>query len=149
MFPCATSRPVSIIYQQSWLTREVLVNWRSANMMPIYKKGQNENLGIYRPVSLTWVLSKVMEKIILSTIMWHIQDNQEIRPSQHGFVKGRSCLANPIFFYDKVLSTWTLTKPLTLFPTVFFWRNWPVAWASVLFAELKTGWMVGPRITFN
>ena len=25
-----------------------------------------------------------------------------IRPSQHGFMKGRSCLANLISFYDKV-----------------------------------------------
>ncbi|GAB0177314.1 mitochondrial enolase superfamily member 1 [Grus japonensis] len=34
--------------------------------------------------------------------MWHIQDNQGIRPSQHGFMKGRSCLTNLISFYDKV-----------------------------------------------
>ncbi|GAB0209228.1 hypothetical protein GRJ2_003388500 [Grus japonensis] len=43
-----------------------------------------------------------MEQIILSAIMWHVQDNQVIRPSQHGFVKGRSCLTNLISFYDKV-----------------------------------------------
>ncbi|KAK4807004.1 LOW QUALITY PROTEIN: hypothetical protein QYF61_000333 [Mycteria americana] len=30
------------------------------------------------------------------------QDNQLIRPSQHGFMKGRSCLTNLISFYDKV-----------------------------------------------
>ncbi|KAK4821180.1 hypothetical protein QYF61_014667 [Mycteria americana] len=29
------------------------------------------------------------------------QDNQVIKPSQHGFMKGRSCLTNPIF-YDEV-----------------------------------------------
>ena len=43
-----------------------------------------------------------MEQIILSSIAWHIQDNQVIRPSQHGFMKGRSCLTNLISFYDKV-----------------------------------------------
>ncbi|GAB0202926.1 mitochondrial enolase superfamily member 1 [Grus japonensis] len=43
-----------------------------------------------------------MEQIILSAITQHIQDNQGIRPSQHGFMKGRSCLINPISFYDKV-----------------------------------------------
>ncbi|KAK4826881.1 hypothetical protein QYF61_012069 [Mycteria americana] len=30
-----------------------------------------------------------MEQIILSAITWHVQDNQAIRPGQHGFVKGR------------------------------------------------------------
>ncbi|KAK4832694.1 hypothetical protein QYF61_025155 [Mycteria americana] len=34
--------------------------------------------------------------------MWHVQDNQVIRPSLQGFMKGRSCLTNPISFYDKV-----------------------------------------------
>ena len=28
--------------------------------------------------------------------------NQGIRPSQHGFMKGRSCLTNLISFYDQV-----------------------------------------------
>ena len=31
-----------------------------------------------------------------------MQDNQGIRPSQHGFAKGRSCLTNLISFYDQV-----------------------------------------------
>ncbi|GAB0184590.1 hypothetical protein GRJ2_000924300 [Grus japonensis] len=39
---------------------------------------------------------------ILSAITQHIQDNQVIRPSQHGFIKGRSCLTNLTSFYDKV-----------------------------------------------
>ena len=39
---------------------------------------------------------------MLSAIMRHVQDNQVFRPSQHGFMKGRSCLTNLISFYDKV-----------------------------------------------
>uniref|UniRef100_A0A8C3GNI6 Reverse transcriptase domain-containing protein n=1 Tax=Cairina moschata TaxID=8855 RepID=A0A8C3GNI6_CAIMO len=44
-----------------------------------------------------------MEQIILSVIMQHLQGNQVIRPSQHGFMKGRFCLTNLISFYDKVM----------------------------------------------
>ncbi|PKU39482.1 rna-directed dna polymerase from mobile element jockey-like [Limosa lapponica baueri] len=43
-----------------------------------------------------------MEQIILSAITSHIMDNQGIRPSQHGFMKGRSCLTNLTSFYDKM-----------------------------------------------
>ncbi|KAK4820577.1 hypothetical protein QYF61_001817 [Mycteria americana] len=96
------TKPLPILYQQSWLTGEVPVDWRLAKVSPMYKKGQKEDPGNYRPVSLTLVLRKVMEQIVLSAITQHVQDTQVIRPSQHGFMKGRSCLTNLISFYDKV-----------------------------------------------
>ncbi|KAK4819533.1 hypothetical protein QYF61_006026 [Mycteria americana] len=70
--------------------------------MPIYKKGWKKDPGNYRPVSLTLVLGKIMERFILSAFNRDVQANQGIRPSQHGFRKGRSCLTNLISFYDKV-----------------------------------------------
>ncbi|KAK4831701.1 hypothetical protein QYF61_018753 [Mycteria americana] len=96
------TKPLSIIYQQSWLTGEVPADWRLANVTPIFKKGRKEDAGNYRPVSLTSVPGKLMEQIILSAITWHVENNQGIKPSQHGFRKGRSCLTNLISFYDKV-----------------------------------------------
>ncbi|KAK4818170.1 hypothetical protein QYF61_007612 [Mycteria americana] len=94
---------VGLFSQQSWLTGEVPVDWRLADVTPIYKKGRKEDPGNYRPVSLTLVPGKVMEQIILSAITWHVQDNQVARPTQHGFMKGRACLTNLISFYDKVM----------------------------------------------
>ncbi|KAK4820687.1 hypothetical protein QYF61_003607 [Mycteria americana] len=96
------TKPLSIIYQQSWLTGEVPADWRLANVTHIFKKGRKEDPGNYRPVSLTSVPGKLMEQIILSAITRHVENNQGIKPSQHGFRKGRSCLTNLISFYDKV-----------------------------------------------
>ena len=89
---------LSIIYQHSLLTREVPEDWRLANVTPIYKKGCREDLGNYRPVSLTSVPGRIMEQIVLREITQHVWDNWGIRPSQHGFTKGRSCLTNLISF---------------------------------------------------
>ncbi|PKU49455.1 rna-directed dna polymerase from mobile element jockey-like [Limosa lapponica baueri] len=61
-----------------WLNRELPVDWKTASVMPIYKKGWKEDPGNYRPVSLASVPGKVMEKIILSAITQHVQDNQVI-----------------------------------------------------------------------
>mgnify|MGYP001860261853 CR=1 FL=1 len=71
-------------------------------MTPVYKKCCKEDLGNYRPVSLTLVSGKVMEQIILGEITWHMCGIQGIKPSQHSFMKGRSCLTNLISFCDWV-----------------------------------------------
>jgi len=96
------AKPLSIIYQQSWLTGEVPDDWRLANVTPIYKKGWKEDPGNYRPLSLTSMPGKIMERFILSALTQHVKDNQGIRPSQHGFMQVRSCLNNLISFYDQV-----------------------------------------------
>jgi len=66
------TKALSIVYQQSWLTGEVPADWRLANVTLIYKEGQKEDTGNHRPVSLTSVPGKVMDQIILSTIMQHV-----------------------------------------------------------------------------
>ena len=71
-------------------------------MLPIYKKDHKVDLGNCRPISLTLVSGKVMERIILSVVTQHVQDNQGIRPSQHRLMKSRFCLANLISFYDQL-----------------------------------------------
>jgi len=48
------------------------------------------------------VLGKITYQFIPSVLTGHVKDNQRIRPSQHGFIKGRSCLTNLISFYDQV-----------------------------------------------
>jgi len=58
------TKPLSIIYQQSRLTREVPVGWKLANVTPIPRKGQKEDPGNYKPASLITVLGKVTEQII-------------------------------------------------------------------------------------
>jgi len=43
-----------------------------------------------------------MERFILSVLTGHVMNNQVIRPSQHGFMKGRSCWTNLSSYYDQV-----------------------------------------------
>ena len=95
-------KPLSIILWQPWLTGDVPVDWKQANVMPIFKKGWKDDPGSYRPISLTSVPGKVMKWIISGTIMDQLKVNQGIRPSQHGFTNDRSCLKNMILFNDKV-----------------------------------------------
>ncbi|CAM5094356.1 unnamed protein product [Natator depressus] len=98
------SEPLAIIFEKSWKTGEIPEDWKRVNIAPIYKKGNKDNPGNYRPVSLTSVPRKIMEQIIKQSICKHLEDNKVISNSQHGFVKNKSCQTNLIAFFDIVTS---------------------------------------------
>jgi len=60
----------SLLRQQSWEREH-----RIAIVTPIYKKGWKEDPGNHRPVSLTSVPGKIMERFILSALTGHVKDN--------------------------------------------------------------------------
>jgi hypothetical protein len=50
------------------------------------------------PVSLTSHVCKVLEALVRDVIVAHFQKYNLINDSQHGFVKGKSCLTNLLGF---------------------------------------------------
>ncbi|KAK4818031.1 hypothetical protein QYF61_004155 [Mycteria americana] len=70
----------------------------------MFKKGKKEELENYKLVSLTSVPGKVMEIILLKNISKHMKD-KVIRSSLHRIMKGKSCLTNPLAFYNEVTNS--------------------------------------------
>ncbi|GAB0183669.1 mitochondrial enolase superfamily member 1 [Grus japonensis] len=70
--------PLSIIFQWSWESGEVPVDWKLANVVKIFKKGKKEDPGNYRPGSLTSVPGKIMEKVILGVIENYLRNNNSL-----------------------------------------------------------------------
>ena len=94
--------PLEIIFTRSIREGRVPEKWREATVIPIFKKGSKGEAGNYRPVSLTSVPCKVMETIVKDKLVEHLEENNLIRTSQHGFLKGKSCATNLIVFMDKL-----------------------------------------------
>ena len=65
-------------------------DWKLANIVPIFKKGKRDFVENYRPISLLPVISKVLERCVLTGLRDHI--SHLISREQHGFLSGRSCV---------------------------------------------------------
>ena len=62
-----------------------------ATVTPLFKKGDRGKASNYHPVSLTSIPCKIMEHILHSTIISHLEDSNILSDYQHGFRKKRSC----------------------------------------------------------
>jgi Reverse transcriptase (RNA-dependent DNA polymerase)/Endonuclease-reverse transcriptase len=94
--------PLVTLFKRSMDENCIPTDWKSAIVTPIFKKGSRSDPGNYRPVSLTSVLCKLLESIIKDEVTSHLETNNLIRDSQHGFMKGRSCATNVIEFLEVV-----------------------------------------------
>ena len=81
------------LYQQSLRNGTVPVSWKQANITPVYKKGDKIDPRNYRPVSLTSLVCKTMEHILVRQIMKHIESNDILTDVQYGFRSKQSCEA--------------------------------------------------------
>ena len=61
-----------IIFQKSLHTGKVPGEWKTADIAPVYKKGNRQVASNYRPISLTCICSKLMQHIVVSSIMSHL-----------------------------------------------------------------------------
>ena len=78
---------------------------KTAIITPVFKKGVAGCVTNYRPISLTCVVSKIMERVISKNILEHLSTNQLLSSDQHGFVSKRSTCTNVL----ESLNDWSLT----------------------------------------
>ena len=65
--------------------------WTLANISPLFQKGDRSLACNYRPVSLTCVPCKLLEHIVCSNIMAHLDEHKLLSDKQHAFRKWHSC----------------------------------------------------------
>ena len=76
----------------------------TANITPIFKKGDRGDPSNYRPISLTSVCCKILEHIIHRYIMEHLNANRILDTNQFGFRVGHSCKQHLISMIEEIQS---------------------------------------------
>ncbi|KAI5730836.1 hypothetical protein M8J77_000566 [Diaphorina citri] len=75
-------------------------SWKTAVVVPIFKKGSKFDVSNYRPVALLPVLSKVFEKLVFINLYNYIE--KYLSPLQHGFRRKMSTSTNILDFLSYV-----------------------------------------------
>ena len=94
-----------IIFSKSLQTGTVPDDWKTANVSAVFKKGQRYDPANYRPVSLTCLCCKMLEHIIVSNVMKHVDANTILTDCQHGFRARRSCETQLVTLLHDLAST--------------------------------------------
>lgn len=85
-----SSKILFYIFQHSLNTGLIPADWKIAKVIPIFKNGDKNIVGNYRPISLTCICCEMMEHIIASHVYRHLESNNFLA-KQHGFRRGLSC----------------------------------------------------------
>ena len=92
--------PLSCIFKVSYNSGYIPREWKMANVVPIFKKGDKSVVDNYRPISLTCLVMKIFERIVKDKILDITADRLDTR--QHGFLAEKSCTTNMVTFCDSL-----------------------------------------------
>jgi exonuclease III len=65
--------------------------WKTSRVTAVHKKGSRTECGNYRPISISSILSKVLEKILGDQMTHFLAENKLLSECQFGYKKGLSC----------------------------------------------------------
>nr|CAD2182586.1 unnamed protein product [Meloidogyne enterolobii] len=91
---------LSDIFRLSLDTGILPQSWKVSYITPVFKKGDKNNAENYRPISITSTICRVLERIILNSLLIHLEENNIISESQFGFLKKRSTTTQLIFTFS-------------------------------------------------
>ena len=96
-------KPLTILFNLSLSEKTLPEIWKKGIITALFKKGARNLASNYRPISLTSIICKLLERIIVDNIIQHLRDNTIYDKRQHGFTKKRNTVTNLL----EALNIWT------------------------------------------
>ena len=98
--------PLAHIFNLSFNTGEVPELLKIAKVVPIYKKGERNQPGNYRPISLLSIFDKIMEKLMCKRLSDFLENNNILYEYQFGFRKNYSTSHAVMEVMDNIYQNW-------------------------------------------
>lgn len=96
--------PLTQICRTSMVQGNVPTSWKDANVTPIFRNENKKQSSSYRPVNLTSVVCKLLERLIRNRIMKNLDANEILlSDNQQGFIPKLSTTLHLL----RVLGHWT------------------------------------------
>ena len=108
------SIPLARVFNLSLKEGVVPFECKEANTIPLFKKGSRNKSENYRPVSLTSVICKLLERLIKDHMVDYLFKHKLLNSSQHGFLKARSCLTNMLCFLEEITKWIDVGSPVDI-----------------------------------
>ena len=96
------ARPFYLLFKSSLVSGSVPTSWKHSSVIPIFKKGPKTDPLNYRPISLTPIPCKTMERIITKTLYGFLESHLILDDAQYGFRSGRSVTDQLLLTYNKI-----------------------------------------------
>ena len=88
----AICKPLHLIFSSCIESGIFPTEWKKANVVPIHKRDDKQNVKNYRPVSLLPIFGKIFERLIYNEMYSFFIENDLISSNQSGFKQGDSCI---------------------------------------------------------
>jgi hypothetical protein len=115
--------------------------WNKGIIIPIYKKGNKNDLDNYRGITLTSCVSKIFNRLVCNQITNFLENNNVLTEVQGGFRKDHRC-DDHIFNLKSIIATRSAENKSTYLAFLDFRKAFDTVWREGL---LSVAWNIGIR----
>ena len=101
----ALLKPLTLIINQSLITGLFPEKLKIGKVQPLFKKGDEERIKNYRPISLLTSISKVFEKVVFLQLTKYAQGNGLFYDGQYGFRENHSTEMATVELRNRITSS--------------------------------------------
>ena len=80
-------QPLSSLFNRCLCSGTFPSEWKKANVLPIFQKGDRQLVSNYRPISLLSIVSKVFERAVFNNLYSYLTTNNLLTSKNAGYKK--------------------------------------------------------------